>query len=131
MTVNVYSLAADGNTKISAHFHVREFRSRDGTDPVFISPQLVEILEKIRVHFGQSVTVDSGYRTVAYNKKLPNSSPKSQHCNGLAADIKVKNCTPAAVAAYAETLLPNTGGIGTYSTFVHVDVRAKKSRWKG
>lgn len=131
MTVNVYSLAADGNKKISAHFAVREFRSKDGTDPVFVSPELVQVLEKIRAHFGSAVVINSGYRTVAYNKTLPNHSEKSQHCNGMAADIVVKNHTPAQVAAYAETLLPDSGGIGIYTTFTHIDVRQTKSRWKG
>jgi uncharacterized protein YcbK (DUF882 family) len=37
------------------------------------------------------------------------------------------------LAAYAETLLPGTGGIGRYPAkgFVHVDVRKAKSRWVG
>ena len=37
------------------------------------------------------------------------------------------------LAAYAETLLPGTGGIGRYPAkgFVHVDVRKAKSRWAG
>ena len=39
----------------------------------------------------------------------------------------------AEAAAYAETLLPGTGGIGRYPAkgFVHVDVRKAKSRWVG
>lgn len=129
MTVNVYSLAADGAKQISPHFKVREFACSDGSDPVFVSLELVGILEKIRQHFGQPVTVTSGYRTVSYNAKTDGSSSKSQHCNGLAADIKVNGYSPATVAAYAETLLPSSGGIGIYSTFVHIDVRAKRSRW--
>lgn len=129
MTVNVYSLAADGAKYITPHFRVREFACDDGSDPVFISPELVEILKKIRTHFGQPVTITSGYRTVSHNATIPNSSKKSQHLFGLAADIKVNGYSPATVAAYAEMLLPNTGGIGIYSTFVHVDVRPNKSRW--
>ena len=38
---------------------------------------------------------------------------------------------PADIAAYAETLLGASGGIGIYSQFCHVDVRGEKSRWKG
>lgn len=127
--VKVYSLASEGTKQITPHFKVREFACSDGSDPVFVSTKLVEILEKIRTKFGQPVTVTSGYRTVSYNAKVDSSSSKSQHMYGLAADIKVKGQTPAAVAAYVETLLPGTGGIGIYGTFVHVDVRATKSRW--
>jgi len=39
--------------------------------------------------------------------------------------------SPKSVAAFAETVLKNTGGIGIYGSFVHVDVRKTKSRWNG
>ena len=76
------------------------------------------------------MTINSGYRTPAYNKKVGGDS-FSQHLYGMAADIRVNGYTPEQVAAYVETLLPNTGGIGVYQSFIHVDVRETKSRWKG
>lgn len=129
--VKVYSLKAEGSRQITEHFRVYEFACKDGSDVVFISTALVEILENIRVHFGAAVTVTSGYRTVSYNATVENSSKTSQHCNGLAADIKVAGVSPAAVADYAEQLLGSHGGVGRYGTFTHIDVRADKSRWKG
>lgn len=129
--VKVYSLKAEGGRQITPHFKVREFACSDGSDVVFVSTSLVDILEAIRVHFGRPVTITSGYRTVSYNASLKNSSKKSQHCNGLAADIKVAGVSPAAVADYAEQLLGSHGGVGRYSTFTHIDVRADKSRWRG
>ncbi|MBO5366677.1 MAG: peptidase M15, partial [Peptococcaceae bacterium] len=50
---------------------------------------------------------------------------------GIAADIVVKGVSPSKVAAYADLLMPDKGGIGEYRTFVHVDVRHEKSRWRG
>ena len=129
-TVKVYSLAQDGNKKLSANFKVREFACADGTDVVFISDGLVQVLQAIRSHFGKATTVNSGYRTVTHNAKV-DGSPNSQHQYGLAADIAVKGIKPKTVAAYAEKLLPGTGGIGIYSWGVHIDVRANKSRWNG
>lgn len=129
--VKVYSLASEGAKQITPHFKVREFACSDGSDVVFVSTSLVDILEAIRMHFGRPVTITSGYRTVSYNASLKNSSKKSQHCNGLAADIKVAGVSPAAVADYAEQLLGSHGGVGRYSTFTHIDVRADKSRWRG
>ena len=129
-TVKVYSLAKDGNKQITPHFKVREFRCYDGSDPVFVSDKLVEILQQIRDHFGRAVTINSGFRTAAKNKSVGGAA-NSQHLYGMAADITVKGVSPSRVAAFAETLLPNTGGIGIYGTFCHVDVRATKSRWKG
>ena len=129
--VKVYSLAAEGGRQVTPHFKVREFACNDGSDPVFISQALADILENIRVHFGKPVHINSGYRTVSYNKTVSGSSSTSQHCNGLAADIRVEGVSPDRVADYAEQLLGDHGGVGIYDTFVHVDVRANKSRWKG
>ena len=129
--VKVYSLKAEGSRQITEHFRVYEFACSDGSDVVFISTALVEILENIRVHFGAAVTVTSGYRTVSYNATVENSSKTSQHCNGLAADIKVAGVNPAAVADYAEQLLGDHGGVGRYGAFTHIDVRADKARWRG
>ncbi len=127
--VKVYSLAAEGAKQITPHFKVREFACSDGSDVVFVAPSLVDILEAIRVHFGRPVKVTSGYRTVSYNASIKNSSKKSQHCNGLAADIQVEGHTPVEVYNYACSLLGDHGGVGIYNTFVHVDVRASKSRF--
>ena len=130
VTIYAYSKQKDGSGKLSANFKVREFACKDGSDPVFIAPELVKVLQKIRDHFGKAVSVNSGYRTPAYNKKVGGAA-YSQHLYGMAADISVNGVNPKRVAAYAETLLPDRGGIGVYSSFTHVDVRAKKSRWNG
>ena len=128
--VKVYSKAKDGNTKLSANFKVKEFACNDGTDPIFISDELVEILQKIRNHFKKPVVINSAYRTVPKNKACGGAT-YSQHQYGTAADISIKGVTPKQVAAFAETLLPKSGGIGIYSTFTHIDVRVSKSRWNG
>lgn len=130
MKVRAYSKAKDGNTELTKNFKVREFACKDGSDVIFISMDLVEILQKIRDHFGKAVTINSAYRTVAYNKKVGGAT-YSQHLYGGAADIVVKGVSPKAVANYAETLMPKYGGIGIYASFTHVDVRANRSRWKG
>src|SRR5699024_242819 len=129
--VKVYDMTTEANRQLSTHFQLHEFACTDGSKPVFLSQALVDILEAIRVHFGRPVTITSGYRTVSYNAGLKNSSKKSQHCNGLAADIKVEGHTPKEVYDYACQLLGDHGGVGLYSWGVHIDVRADKSRWKG
>lgn len=125
-----YSKAKDGAKKIAPNFKVSEFACKDGSDVVFISPELVVILQAIRTHFGQAVTINSAYRTPAYNKKV-GGAEYSQHLYGMAVDISVANVTPKTVAQYAEKLLGNSGGIGIYPTFTHIDVREVKSRWNG
>lgn len=129
-TIKAYSKAKDGNKKLSTNFRVREFACTDGTDPIFISTDLVTVLQKIRTHFGKAVTITSAYRTPTRNKAVGGTT-YSQHLYGTAADIKVNGVSPAKVAECAEKLLPNKGGIGIYETFTHIDVRSVKARWKG
>lgn len=129
-TVRVYSKAKNGAVKLSANFKVSEFACKDGSDTVFISPGLVTVLQKIRDHFRKPVNITSAYRNDAYNKKV-GGADYSQHKYGMAADIYINGVSPAAIALYAETLIPNCGGIGIYSNFVHVDVREARARWNG
>lgn len=128
--VKVYSKAKEGNVRLSKNFTVKEFACSDGTDTVFISLALVNLLQKIRDHFGKVVIINSAYRTEAHNKAIGGAT-YSQHKYGLAADIHINGVTPKEIAAYVETLLPSSGGIGIYKSFVHVDVRRVKSRWNG
>ena len=137
MALQAYSLARDGSTALSPHFCVREFRCKDGSDPVFIDTALAELLERIREHFGKPVTITSAYRTPAHNAKA-GGAKFSQHLYGRAADIRVQDVSVEDVAAYAESLMPDRGGVGRYPVkagraagWVHVDTRADKARWRG
>ena len=137
MALQAYSLARDGSTALSPHFHVREFRCKDGTDTVMVDEALTVVLQCIREHFGKAVTITSGYRTAAHNAEV-GGSKSSQHLLGRAADIRVQGVSVEDVAAYAESLMPDWGGVGRYPVkagrangWVHVDTRADKARWRG
>lgn len=140
MALEVYSLARDGSRYLSKNFQVKEFRCRDGSDPIFIDSELVTLLQKVRDHFGRPVVINSAYRTAAYNlSKKVGGAKFSQHQYGKAADIYIQGILITKLAEYVETLMPNSGGIGIYPiktgvrncAFVHVDVRKEKGRWKG
>lgn len=127
-----YSYKYAAEKRLSPHFRVREFHSKhDPSDLVKVDERLLTLLENIRNHVGKPVHLNSGYRSPEYNATLKNASPRSQHCNGKAADIWVEGVTPKQIADIAECYLGSSGGIGIYKTFTHVDVRTSCARWKG
>lgn len=86
--------------KLSEHFSLEEMtksqtgarKGIDNTPP----PEVIEnlkllcenVLEKVRIHFGRPVIVNSGYRGPKLNKAI-GGAKKSQHLTGQAADIEV------------------------------------------
>lgn len=135
--IRQYSFAKNGNRRLAPDFKVRELRCRDGTDTVMVDEALTVVLQCIREHFGKPVTITSGYRTAAHNAAV-GGAKSSQHLLGRAADIRVQGVSVEDVAAYAESLMPDWGGVGRYPVkagraagWVHVDTRADKARWRG
>lgn len=122
--------------KLTTNFNREEFDCKDGTpvpDELFPNVQkLAEQLQILRDNLGESIHVNSGYRTAAYNKKV-GGKPASQHLQAKAADITCKSKTPKQLAAFIEKLITagtlKFGGMGVYPGFVHVDIRVGKARW--
>lgn len=135
--IRQYSFAKNGDRRLAPDFKVRELRCRDGSDTVMADETLTVVLQCIREHFGKPVTITSGYRTAAHNAAV-GGAKSSQHLLGRAADIRVQGVSVEDVAAYAESLMPDWGGVGRYPVkagratgWVHVDTRAEKARWRG
>lgn len=125
----VFDETLNPTEKISQHFGVWEFKCKDNSRVIVLDKALVELLEIIRLHYNKPLHINSGYRTVQYNASLKNSSPKSQHILGKAADIWLNDVSPKQLYSWLDSSYPNSLGIGIYDTFVHVDVREGKSRW--
>lgn len=128
LTVMVFSLAADGDKFVSPHFRVREFACNDGSDVVLIHPILPVWAEALRTING-AFKPNSSYRTVSYNASIPDASPKSKHCQGIAMDVPAVNATPEELYDLALTLVGDSGGLGIYPWGIHMDCRLIKSRW--
>ena len=73
---------------------------------------------------------NSGFRCKRHNAEV-GGVEDSQHTYGTAADIvPPKGMTPQQLASMANTIpVFHQGGIGTYPTFVHVDIRGTAARW--
>ncbi len=83
MAVKKFSKNTEGDKKLSPHFTVSEFACKDGSDTILIDTMLVYYLEKIRDHFGKSITINSAYRSPSYNAAVGGAS-ESLHMNGMA-----------------------------------------------
>lgn len=114
--------------KISKDFYLYEFQCRDGSQLVKIDSNLVDKLQQLRDRLGVPLTINSGYRTPEYNKKI-GGAEKSQHILGKAADVSITNIKLdiEQIAAIADTI--GFTGIGMYDTFIHLDVRSTPSKW--
>lgn len=133
MATNTYKKGK--KTKLSENFNSLEFDCHGSgcCSETIINPKLVEYVQKIRDHFGKSITVTSGYRCPIHNKRIGGATG-SRHSKGDAADIVVSGVAPREVAKYAESI--GIKGIGLYETnadghFTHVDTRDVKSFWYG
>jgi uncharacterized protein YcbK (DUF882 family) len=114
------------NISVAKNFKLYEFECKDGSHIVKLDENLVEKLQRLRELVNKPIVITSAYRTPAYNASVE-GSPKSQHMEGKACDIKISGLTPSQVAKLAEQV--GFTGIGIYKTFTHVDVRATKARW--
>lgn len=102
-------------------FKPGEFDSPDmGGSGEHMSLDFVGRLDQLRIQLGLPMHVNSGYRTIAYNKKV-GGVPNSAHVMGLAADI----ACPDSGYRYKLVQLALLAGfkrIGIGSNFVHLDI---------
>jgi uncharacterized protein YcbK (DUF882 family) len=113
---------------ISANFSRAEFACKCGCGFDTVDAELLDLLEKIRAHFGRSITINCGCRCPAHNAAIePAGAENSQHLYGRAADIVVKDTPPPIVHELAHQLGAN--GLGEYNSFTHLDTRVGYARW--
>ena len=125
--------------KLTHNFSKSEFECKSGEEmplDVLENVKLLAIqLQKIREYVGKPIRINSAYRSEAHNEAI-GGVKTSQHILGKAADITIDTFTPDEVVSIIENMLTNEmlggfyiGGLGSYTSFTHVDIRDKKSRW--
>jgi uncharacterized protein YcbK (DUF882 family) len=130
--------------RLSKHFVVEEFDCTDGTK---VSPRehngleylCRQYLEPMRRKFGPC-SVHSGFRTHRYNARIGGAS-QSYHVypehdgNDQAVDVSFARGNPRQWHAAANSIRnrkrKGRGGLGLYSTFVHIDLRDFAANWRG
>ena len=121
--------------KLTKSFQLSEFACNDGTQvPENLIPAVKELaknLQVLRDEIGESLTINSGYRSPAWNKKI-GGVKSSMHLKAMASDLVCKSLTPKQLKAVIEKLIKEgkmkNGGIGLYPSFVHYDIGATR-RW--
>ena len=124
--------------KLSKNFSLSEFDCNDGSvtpKEVIVNLQLLaEQLQVLRDFVGKPITINSGYRSPSYNKKIKGAL-KSKHVLGQAADIRIDGISAREVHGIVSELIKDgrmkIGGLGKYANFTHVDIRETKARWNG
>lgn len=92
-----------------------------------IDPRLFVLLDRIHTRLDagrRPLELISGYRSPAYNRLLISRGKgvarKSYHTKGMAADIHIPGISLKTLRDEAKDI--QAGGVGLYSSFVHVDV---------
>lgn len=112
------------------YFQRSEFACKCGCGFDTVDFRLAEIVEAVREHFDSPVIVTSACRCARHNAAV-GGGVRSQHLYGRAADIKVKGVEPTEVSNFVNQFWPTNTGVGTYSTFTHIDTRGTRARWTG
>lgn len=143
-----------GDFNITTHFKRSEFSQpalyglkEESYPEIWIKDRLLplcQILEIIRSEFrNMPITILSGggYRSrpwnVLHHAEHPGASLASQHCEGRAADIRIEYYEARDIHSGIISLhnrgIIKLGGIGLYSSFVHIDIRNgnELAQWKG
>jgi uncharacterized protein YcbK (DUF882 family) len=138
--------------KLTPHFDTSEFQQpqRHGFEAApypehWIHARLLPlclVLEVLRADLGRPIRINSGYRSREYNAAI-RGAKASQHIQGRAADIHVPGVSPDVVYGRLLALhrmgvrvaggdVFTLGGLGSYPTFTHVDLRpGSLVRWTG
>lgn len=116
--------------KLTSNFSLHEFLEEDDIYPsetvIKNLTNLAHRLQVLRDILERPISINSGYRSAAYNATIKDSATNSQHILGKAADIVVHGMSAAKVQQYLRYW---SGGMGVYNTFTHVDIRGYKARW--
>lgn len=111
---------------LSPHFSLDECKCRCGCGLCSVTPQLLDLAEKVRSILQTPMIVTSGTRCVSHNARV-GGSPTSKHLQGLAMDFYCRTLSPTAIynaiiKAWHDGKLPELGGVGLYDWGVHIDI---------
>ena len=122
--------------KLTKNFNKSEFDCSCGCEmpkEVLINVQkLANQLQMLRDKVGVSIKINSAYRCPKHNKAI-GGVLNSQHILGKAADVVISGFKASKTFDLISELIDKgdmlQGGLGSYNTFTHYDIRKTKARW--
>ena len=115
--------------RVSTHFTVRDFQTKDEAPYMRVASGLVAGLESMRTLVGP-LEVISGYRHPHYNRRRDVGGARySRHQSGEAADIWSETKSTIDLARAAIQAMGCGIGLGLGENTIHVDVRGYLSTW--
>lgn len=132
MTPDRISIREEPNYYATEHFLYSDFIC-PCCDTLKIVPGFyrhLRLLEHMRKELGFPILVNSGYRCDRHNRSVGGAA-RSWHLL-FATDVRPEDGSPEKLAAMHEAAEGlGFGGIGRYDTFIHLDLRPEKMRWRG
>lgn len=114
---------------LSDNLSRHEFACKCGCGFDTVDVKTLDVIQRVCDYFRTSVIITSGCRCVEHNVAV-GGSKNSQHVKARAGDCKFKNTTPEEVYEYLDEKYPDSLGLGLYNTFIHIDTRTGKARWR-
>ncbi len=108
------------------YFKPEELGRKNTRGTVIVARALLQKLDALRAEFGKPLSINSGYRDPAYNKKV-GGAIKSRHQLGWAVDISTRGMNQADRRKLLKSAKKvGFTGIGYYQTFLHLDIGTKR-----
>lgn len=118
-----YAVLGPSDTDRLAHF-LRDWR--EPSAEFTIDPALFAKIFRVLREFGGPFIIHSGFRTHSTNRKV-GGAKYSQHLKGRAVDFRIPYIDHRRIGAWLYAY--DTGGVGLYTTHVHMDT-GRHRRWQ-
>ncbi len=110
----------DTSDQLSKNFKIREFRSRQ-SEVVLYSQRLVNVLQAVRDHYGNPLSLSNAHRTLSHNSDV-GGSIDSDHIYGKAADIYMWGVDAEELKKVVSKIAGHYSNIVTYHNTNHVHI---------
>ncbi len=120
--------------ELIAQAHRHRGDVKNSLPPEELWPNIVPtlwVVDQVRRHLGRPITITSAYRSPEYNKAV-GGALHSQHKSNTALDLIPHSTSPHKLFRALKALRDAgafQGGLGLYSSFVHVDTRGRNATW--